>query len=132
MRPGFVPTCDRKWAVWRHRFEHLALTGRARPRLAIRVVNWCGYSQDFVAWPDSDRYCTLGAHKSAVAVGSRPNGMCLKIVRGKPPTSVSRYLGCTFCWAPEFLESFLKHVPIPRLPLIVFIPASKGGEATNT
>ena len=63
-----MPTYDRKWAVWRHRFEHLALTGRARPRLAIRVVNWCGYSQDFVAWPDPLLYRGEIAMKSALVL----------------------------------------------------------------
>jgi hypothetical protein len=50
-RPYPRPTCDREWPDYRHRFEHLLMIGLARPRLVLRIVNWCGHSQDVVAWP---------------------------------------------------------------------------------
>jgi len=58
-RPCFVPTCDREWPVRRYRFEHLVLTGWAKPSQVMKIVNWCGHSQDFVAWPEADGYWML-------------------------------------------------------------------------
>lgn len=35
------------------------MIGLARPRLGLRIVNWCGHSQDVVAWPGADGDWTL-------------------------------------------------------------------------
>jgi hypothetical protein len=58
-RPCFVPKCDREWPEHRYRFEHLCMIGWAKPRQVIKIVNWCGHSQDFVAWPEADGYWRL-------------------------------------------------------------------------
>ena len=60
-RPCATPKCDRLWPVRRHRFEHLVMIGWAKPRQVIKIVNWCGHSQDFVAWPEADDYWRLVA-----------------------------------------------------------------------
>lgn len=57
--PCFFPRCDRESPVRRYRFEHLCMIGWAKPRQVLMIVNWCGHSQDFVAWPDSDGYWQL-------------------------------------------------------------------------
>ena len=41
----------------RYKFEYLPWTGW--PTQALIVVNWCGHSQDFVAWPEADGYWRL-------------------------------------------------------------------------
>jgi len=51
-RPCFTPKCDRKWPEHRYRFERLGMMGWAKPRQVLKIVNWCGHSQDFVAWPE--------------------------------------------------------------------------------
>jgi hypothetical protein len=43
------PRCHKKSPEHRYRFEHLP----------SRFVNWCGHSQEFVAWPEADGYWTL-------------------------------------------------------------------------
>jgi hypothetical protein len=58
-RPCDVPNCDREWPVRRYRFEHLCMIGWAKPRQVQQIVNWCGHSQDFVAWPEADGYWRL-------------------------------------------------------------------------
>jgi hypothetical protein len=35
------------------------MIGWAKPRQVIKIVNWCGHSQDFVAWPEADGYWRL-------------------------------------------------------------------------
>ncbi len=59
-RPCATPKCDRQWPVRRYRFEHLRMIGWAKPRQVVKIVNWCGHSQDFVAWPEADGYWILG------------------------------------------------------------------------
>jgi hypothetical protein len=53
------PKCGRDSPEHRYRFEHLRMIGWAQPRQVLKIVNWCGHSQDFVAWPDGDGYWTL-------------------------------------------------------------------------
>jgi len=43
----------------RYRFEQLRMIGWGRPRQVLKIVNWCGHSQDFVAWPEADGYWRL-------------------------------------------------------------------------
>jgi hypothetical protein len=35
------------------------MIGLGRPRLVLRIVTWCGHSQDAVLWPGADDYCSL-------------------------------------------------------------------------
>jgi len=35
------------------------MTGWAKPSQVMKIVNWCGHSQDFVAWPEADGYWRL-------------------------------------------------------------------------
>ncbi len=35
------------------------MIGWGRPWQVLRIVNWCGHSQEFVAWPEADGYWTL-------------------------------------------------------------------------
>jgi len=30
-----------------------------KPSQVIKLVNWCGHSQDYVAWPEGDGYWRL-------------------------------------------------------------------------
>jgi hypothetical protein len=30
------------------------MIGWAQPRQVVKIVNWCGHSQEFVAWPEAD------------------------------------------------------------------------------
>ena len=54
------PGCNREWAEpSRYSFEHLLMTGWAKPSQVMKIVNWCGHSQDFVAWPEADGYWRL-------------------------------------------------------------------------
>jgi len=64
-RPCRVPDCKREWAVRRYRFEHLMWTGW--PATPMVVVNWCGHGQEFVPWPEADRYWVLVPVVEAVA-----------------------------------------------------------------
>jgi hypothetical protein len=46
--------------ICRYRFEHLLLLlMSSRSRQVIQIVNYCGYSQELVAWPDADGYWAL-------------------------------------------------------------------------
>jgi hypothetical protein len=58
-RPCATPTCDRQWPERRYRFEQLVMIGWCKPRQVIKIVNCCGHSQDFVAWPEGDGYWRL-------------------------------------------------------------------------
>jgi hypothetical protein len=33
--------------------------GIGRPRQVVKIVNWCGHSKEFVAWPEADGYWRL-------------------------------------------------------------------------
>lgn len=66
-RSCHVPNCTRERPVRRYRFEHLVMMGWARPRQVIQFVNYCGHSQDFVAWPEADGYWALVPVVEAVA-----------------------------------------------------------------
>jgi hypothetical protein len=35
------------------------MIGWGRPRQVVKIVNWCGHSQEFVAWPEVDGYWRL-------------------------------------------------------------------------
>jgi hypothetical protein len=35
------------------------MIGWGQPRQVVKIVNWCGHSQDFVAWPEADGYWRL-------------------------------------------------------------------------
>jgi hypothetical protein len=54
----YVPKCDRGWPVYRHRLQHLIMAGWKATKPMI-VVNWCGYGQKFVPWPEGDGLWTL-------------------------------------------------------------------------
>jgi hypothetical protein len=45
------PKCGRDSPEYRYRFEHHQMIGWAQPRQVVKIVNWCGHSQEFVAWP---------------------------------------------------------------------------------
>ena len=48
------PRCGKESPEHRCRFEHLRMIGWGQPRQVLKIVNWCGHSQDFVAWPEAD------------------------------------------------------------------------------
>jgi hypothetical protein len=52
------PNCGRKSPVLRLRYEHLLMNGW-KPMNTMQLVNWCGHSQEFVAWPEADGYWRL-------------------------------------------------------------------------
>jgi hypothetical protein len=35
------------------------MIGWAKPQQVLKILNWCGNSQDFVAWPEVDGYWRL-------------------------------------------------------------------------
>jgi hypothetical protein len=35
------------------------MIGWGQPRQTLKIVIWCGHSQDFVAWPEPDGYSRL-------------------------------------------------------------------------
>jgi hypothetical protein len=51
--------CGKDEPVRRLRFDHLHMVGWAQPRQVVKIVNWCGHSQEFVAWPEADGYWLL-------------------------------------------------------------------------
>jgi hypothetical protein len=53
------PKCGSDSPEHRYRFEHLRMIGWGQPRQVLKIVNWCGHSQDFVAWPGADGYWAL-------------------------------------------------------------------------
>jgi hypothetical protein len=52
------PTCGREWPVYRHRLQHLIMAGW-KPGQPLLRVGWCGHSQQFTPWPDTDGYWRL-------------------------------------------------------------------------
>jgi len=42
--------------VLRLRFKDLRVIGWAQPRPVVKIVNWCGHSQQFVPWPEAEGY----------------------------------------------------------------------------
>lgn len=57
-RPA-CPKCRKDAPDYRYRFEHLRMIQWGRPRLVVKIVNWCGHAQDFVPWPQADGYWLL-------------------------------------------------------------------------
>ncbi len=53
------PKCGKDSPEHRYRFEHLRMFGWVQPRQVVKIVNWCGHSQEFVAWPEADGYWML-------------------------------------------------------------------------
>jgi hypothetical protein len=53
------PKCGRDSPKHRYRFEHLCMIGWGQPRQVLKIVNWCGHSQEYVAWPEADGYWRL-------------------------------------------------------------------------
>jgi hypothetical protein len=53
------PKCGTDSVEHRYRFEHLRMTGWGQPRQVVKIVNWCGHSQDFIPWPEADGYWVL-------------------------------------------------------------------------
>ena len=52
--------CDRECAEpSRDSFDHLPVLGWAKPSQIMKIVNWCGHSQDFVAWSEADGHWRL-------------------------------------------------------------------------
>jgi len=50
--------CGREWPVYRHRLQHLIMAGW-KPGQPLLRVGWCGHSQQFTPWPDTDGYWRL-------------------------------------------------------------------------
>jgi hypothetical protein len=53
------PKCGKDSPEHRYRFEHFRMIGSGQPRQVLKIVNWCGHAQDFVAWPEADGYWRL-------------------------------------------------------------------------
>ena len=59
-RPCTTPGCDRERVVpLPYTFQHLQMIGWCKPKQVLNVVNWCGHSQDYVAWPEADGFWRL-------------------------------------------------------------------------
>jgi len=50
------PRYGREVPVLRLRFKDLRVIGWAQPRPVVKIVNWCGHSQQFVPWPEAEGY----------------------------------------------------------------------------
>jgi hypothetical protein len=48
------PKCGKDSPEHRYRSEHRRMIGWGRPRQVVKIVNWCGHAQDFVALPAAD------------------------------------------------------------------------------
>ncbi len=69
-----MPEVGKELPEHRYRFEHLRIIGWGTPRQVVKIVNWCGHSRKFVAWPEPDGYWRLvpvwGEASWAMADGS--------------------------------------------------------------